>query len=323
MVNTHLQVRKSKLPWTQGLTGRGWVCPSTLSDLWTRSLRMNGYPSSRRYFLAFEVFWSIVKIKTDCRVSLFFPKPKWSAFHVVGTYSRHIWMNDLDVQASWQGHLSQRRWPAWIWLVQLAGRGSSSSLPAPPGAGGAGYLLRYSKAFLPCKEMLEDRSQGASFPVSCYALISVCINLLIWAEAPPPHLPIPCGVVGSLRFPVSSCGRFLISSSRVAAVWGFRIGGPFFWWQIFGGAASLIKQGNGPEEAITLAGVSPQCPKSPERTRRNKRETTVAPLTACGRQGRWRWTLGALREVLVPSQDTREPAGSVAGGLFSLPAAKT
>lgn len=49
-------------------------------------------------------------------------------------------MNDLDVQASWQGHLSQSWRPAWIWLVQLAGRGSPSSLGAPSGAGEASKI---------------------------------------------------------------------------------------------------------------------------------------------------------------------------------------
>lgn len=90
----------------------------------------------------FEVFRSVVKRKMDNEVSFFFSKPKWSGFPVVGTYSRNVWMNDLNVQASWQGHLSQCWWPAWIWLVQLAGRGSSSSLAAPPRAGETDYLLR-------------------------------------------------------------------------------------------------------------------------------------------------------------------------------------
>lgn len=62
-------------------------------------------------------------------------------------------MNDLNVQASWQGHLSPCGWPAWIWLLQLAGRGPR--LPwAPLRVLGGSHGLKLEHSSYPSEETL-------------------------------------------------------------------------------------------------------------------------------------------------------------------------
>lgn len=195
----------------------------------------------------------MVKIKTDNRDSRFFPKPKPSAFRVAGTYSRNIWMNDLDVQASWQGHLS-----VLMASVHLAGP-----------AGWAGFLvfpqnsfLRYSKAFLLLKEALPELSQdvpGCFFPCFFLPIYLHWRYFLICTEAlpsQPPNLP-ESGEVFLSQFPPlsvlpSSMPEWLVfavsASGPIFLIAGFCFVFVFVRFVLFCfcGASSLIKQGNGP-----------------------------------------------------------------------------
>lgn len=137
----------------------------------------------------------------------------------VGTYSRNIWMNDLDVQASWQGHLSQSWRPAWVWLVQLAGRGSPSSLGAPSGAGEAGYLRRQGRASLVCKEF-------PGMPLSLLPIYLHVQNFLNWTLVPPrwnAHLPVSWH--GSIT---------LLNPRDASSVWRFCVGAIFLFFLMAG-----------------------------------------------------------------------------------------
>lgn len=132
-------------------------------------------------------------------------------------------MNDLEVQASWLGHLSLCWWPAWIWSVQLAGCGFLSSPGAPPGAWwgawgvGAGYLLRKSTAFLPFRRCYKNISRMLLYLFCiCYPVTSISRTAFPVHECHLAHYPSKWpGVVEGPSFPIPICGSFIISNPRL------------------------------------------------------------------------------------------------------------